>query len=77
MARMKSVSYFVSNEDGEKKQRCKKAFLSFHAISPGRINNIVSKKKTGDVIPLPDQRGRHKIRPNVYSEEEVNHAKAY
>ncbi|MPC45106.1 hypothetical protein E2C01_038791 [Portunus trituberculatus] len=54
-------------------------FMGVHGLqnSRGRIGNLMKQMKAGNLLPKPDQRGKHSNRPNKYSEQSLQAARRH
>lgn len=58
---------------------CKEMFMGVHGLqnSRGRIGNLMKQMKAGNLLPKPDQRGKHNNRPNKYSDQSLQAARRH
>lgn len=64
---------------GKHVEVCKEMFMGVHGLqnSRGRIGNLMKQMKAGNLLPKPDQRGKHSNRPNKYSEQSLQAARRH
>ncbi|KAG0711757.1 hypothetical protein GWK47_019965 [Chionoecetes opilio] len=64
---------------GKHVEVCKEMFMGVHGLqnSRGRIGNLMKQMKSGNLLPKPDQRGKHNNRPNKYSDQSLQAARRH
>ncbi|XP_068228526.1 uncharacterized protein [Palaemon carinicauda] len=64
---------------GKHVEVCKEMFMGVHGLqnSRGRIGNLMKQMKEGNLLPKPDQRGKHANRPNKYTEQSLRGARQH
>ncbi|KAG7160536.1 hypothetical protein Hamer_G001817 [Homarus americanus] len=64
---------------GKHVEVCKEMFMGVHGLqnSRGRIGNLMKQMKDGNLLPKPDQRGKHSNRPNKYTEQSLQAARRH
>ncbi|XP_045610038.2 uncharacterized protein [Procambarus clarkii] len=64
---------------GKHVEVCKEMFMGVHGLqnSRGRIGNLMKQMKDGNLLPKPDQRGKHANRPNKYTEQSLQAARRH
>lgn len=64
---------------GKHVEVCKEMFMGVHGLqnSRGRIGNLMKQMKDGNLLPKPDQRGKHANRPNKYTEQSLQGARQH
>ena len=64
-----SIQYQIRDEKGVNQKVCQKSFQLLHGFGKRRLEILRKKMPLGSVLPEPDQRGKHRNRPQKIPDE--------